>query len=389
MPIDLEVWRERLRERDPAAGRVALEAARDDAEALAALADDLAACGLTAAWASLAEATGEPALIEAFERLWHEGDDEVAAAWARLASAAERDVPEEVARGAARHDQRLRLRDRARTAAADSPKVARWLAKPVVLRVRCEACGRDAPHEAPTVFFDPERHGADPSDGILAPMVLGCPFCGAEDDFSITETSAIEVATRGLAAARLEGPWAVQLGRASLEDGTPIRRASDGLRILRERAEASADDPAAWRRLGNYAIRCDRIDDALDAWRRGAAIPEDFDCALAVAMEAVARGGEDAAAFDDVARAVARLSNADPQRRPIQAAQLAEAIRRIRGDDPLTLSLGDLELDVHAIGDWSRLGELLASTKLRAASLERRRPSGPVTLADAFARVGR
>jgi hypothetical protein len=378
---------ERLAARDPEAGRAVLDEVGEDPAALAAHAEALAACGLTAAWAERAAGAATPELLEVFARLWHPSDEAVAASWLAAAEALGASVPEAVREAAERHRARGRLRDKARRARGDSPLVRRWLESPLVLRVRCEGCGRDAVHETPVALFDPEAHGASasPGAGVYVPRVLECPFCGAADAYELDPEAAREVATRALAAARRPGRWTVQPGRAALADGTPIRRPSEGLRRLRERAEARPDDPAAWRFLANFAVRADRLDVAREAWRRGASLEDDFDCALALAIGAASEpDAEPEALFEAVARAVGRLPHADPERRPLQAAQLAEAVRAVRDavEGPLTLVVGDRQLDVRALADWSRLGELLALA--RGAALRREAAVDPVRVVDAL-----
>lgn len=255
---------------------------------------------------------------------------------------------------------------------------------PIPLEVRCRECDEVTTHEVGAVLFDPEpvEQGVEDawSAAIYVPLSLTCPRCGAVDAFEVLPDSGEAVRALALAGLEETGPVTVRQGRAALSDGTPIRTPSEGLAILRERAEAKPDDALGWRRLGNFAVRADRHDEALEAFRRGAEIDGELECAIAVAVDEVARERE--GAFDALARALSRLPGAARERRPIQAAQLAEALRRL-GEGYLHAS-GSV-VDVGAVRDWSRLGELLAVAS--SIALRREAEADPIDLRDALARL--
>ena len=385
MATDEETLRARI-----GAGREEAEAALDALEgpsqALAALGEELARLGLSWRWAELVPPS--PEALSTFAALFHPADAEIAARWVAAADALGAEALERAREAAATHASREGLRERARRAAQGSPAIRRWLSSPVAMRARCEECGRDFVSEVGAVIFDPEAHAAhvdgqsaDAGEGIYVPLVLACPFCAAADAYAVEEPSAREIATRALAAVREPGPWVVQVGAVALTDGTPIRRPSEGLAILRERADAEPDDGGLWRALGNFALRAGRGDEAIDAFRRGAEDPRELECALAVAVHEITGGevlapeigSETDGALEALARALSRLPGSDRKRRPGRAAQLAELVRRLRDSDPAPLALivDERVISLAKSTDWSRLGELLGAAATRAIRLER------------------
>ncbi|GAB5544999.1 MAG: hypothetical protein SangKO_047590 [Sandaracinaceae bacterium] len=337
-----------------------------DAAALPSLAQEAAQAGLTLAWAEAAADRPSAEALSSFAAIWHPADEALASSWARAAEAMEAPLPDDVADAEKRHTRRQRKRDKARRAPAGSPLVDAWLGSPVLLRVRCGACGRDACHEVGTALFDPSEAVTDAATlhlGVYVPFILACPFCDAEDDYSLSIPSAQEIATRAAAAARMRRDFPVRVGKAGLADGTSIRRPSEGLRILRARAEEQGGGER-WRALGNFALRAGRADEALEAFERGAEDPAELACALAVAAEALGR--EDGEPGPLVARAVSRVPLAEEKWRPQLCAEVAEALRKLlpRTEKPLRLRMvgrrGAATVDVRAIKDWARLGELLA-----------------------------
>lgn len=239
----------------------------------------------------------------------------------------------------------------------------------IPLVVQCRSCERDATHEVGAILFDPGPVEDDPDDAeawsraVYVPLSLACPHCAAVDEFEVTVAS-------GRAARDALGSDIVQEGRAALSDGTVIYTPSEGLRILRERADASPRRGPAWRALGNFAMRSGRADIALDAYARGAAIDTELECAIALAVSTVARG--EPSAFDEVARAVSRLPLAKPNRRPLQAAHLAELLRTLSGrGEALIVHVGEEPIEVGSVRDWSRFGEQLAARDARSIRVER------------------
>lgn len=229
----------------------------------------------------------------------------------------------------------------------------------IELAVTCGACAAPAVHEVGAVLLDLDAlDGADDeaawTRAVYVALSLACPACGAVDAHRVDPASGRALVVDG---------EVVREGRAALSDGTPIHTPSEGLAILEARARAAPSDPRGWRALGNFALRAGRDDAALAAWRRGAELEGELECALAVAVDAVAR--EDAAAPEHVARALERLVFAAPPRRPLQSAQVAELVRRLAA--PLAVSIDGERVDSSRVRDWSALGERLASARRLAA----------------------
>ncbi len=220
------------------------------------------------------------------------------------------------------------------------------------LAVVC-ACGRRTVHEVGAVLLDDDaREGADDAAAwtraVYVLVSLTCPGCGAIDEHSVEPASA---------RALVVDDEVVHAGRAALSDGTVITSPSAGIAHLRRLADAAPEEATRWRALGNFAMRSDRSAEALEAWRRGAAIEKELECALAVAVDAVARFEPSAPRL--VGRAAERLVFAEPQRRPLQSAQVAELFRKLA--ESLTLELDGERIQTATIRDWSRFGERLAS----------------------------
>lgn len=232
---------------------------------------------------------------------------------------------------------------------------------PVTLAVRCRACEREASHEVGAVLFDADAL-EDWTAAVYVPVSLTCPHCGAVDEHDVLPAPHVAELAEKSRDARAA---TVREGRAALSDGTPLRTPSEGLALLRERAEEKPKDPLGWRKLGNFALRADRHEEALEAFRAGAAIDGEVECAIAIAAHEVS--SESPAAFDALARALSRLPRAEPQRRALQAAQLTELLRQL-GHGTLRVSDGD-DVDVSSVRDWSRLGERLARPTVRSIRL--------------------
>ncbi|MCA9605351.1 MAG: hypothetical protein KC619_07140 [Myxococcales bacterium] len=225
----------------------------------------------------------------------------------------------------------------------------------IELAVTCADCGASAVHEVGAILLDLESlEGEDDAAAwtraVYVAMSLVCPGCGAVDRHEVDPASgrALEVDGR-----------VVREGRAALSDGTVIHTPTEGLSILEARASKRPNDPRGWRALGNFAMRAGRVDEALVAWRRGAELDGELECALAVAVDGVAREAEGAPEL--VVRALERLRFAEPQRRPLQSAQVAELVRQL--PTPLAITIDAERVDSASIRDWSGFGERLAVAK--------------------------
>lgn len=220
----------------------------------------------------------------------------------------------------------------------------------ISLAVTCAECGAAAEHEVGAVLVDPDALDDAPERAVYVAMSLTCPSCGAVDRHRVDA----EVAR----AIEIDGE-VVRAGRAGLSDGTPIHTVSEGIERLRARAEKEPGDAFGWRALGNFAMRSGRADEALEAWGRGAEIDGELECALNVAVDAVERDAP--GAVDRVATALERLVHAQSERRPLQAAYVAELVRKVRA--PMTVLVDGDAKESTTIRDWSRFGEALAIAK--------------------------
>ncbi|MCB9594258.1 MAG: hypothetical protein H6719_16110 [Sandaracinaceae bacterium] len=225
----------------------------------------------------------------------------------------------------------------------------------IELAVTCTACGAGAVHEVGAVLLDHDAlEGADDAEAwtraVYVAMSLTCPSCGAVDQHRVVPESGRALEVDG---------QIVREGCAALSDGTVIHTPTEGITLLEARASAAPNDPLGWRALGNFAMRAGQSERALAAWRRGAELDGELECALAIAVDAVARSSEHAA--DLVARAAERLVFAAPQRRPLQSAHVAELVRKLGA--PLVLVLDGTRVDPTGVRDWSGFGERLATAR--------------------------
>ncbi|MFO0650031.1 MAG: SEC-C metal-binding domain-containing protein [Polyangiales bacterium] len=217
---------------------------------------------------------GDTSLLPLAVAAWRDGDLSAAAAAAHLARLAGSDaeLPAALLRDAS---LRAELRPKALdvTSAPKGNTVALDVVRGGALTVdlTCNRCGRVSPHDPGGAVVHPDlvACAGDGWDGVVFERVITCPHCGAEDDYSLGPT-----ARRAIAVCRL---GAMQHGRAgarvlvgipSLSDGTPIRRASDGLRHWRSRLEADPNDAEGWLRLGHLYKIHRRIEQSIDAYRR-------------------------------------------------------------------------------------------------------------------------
>lgn len=233
------------------------------------------------------------------------------------------------------------------------------------LKVTCRECGTATEHRVGAVFVDHESRGGDDdaaawTRAVYVPVSLTCPSCGAVDAHDVVPESARRLQVDG---------EVVREGRVALSDGTVIHNPSEGIARLTERAEASPTEAIAWRALGNFAMRAGRDDEALAAWRRGADLEGEFECALAVAVDAVARAAPDAGA--QVERAAERLVHTQAERRPLQSAHVAELARKwahlpthTEGrSDSMVIRIDGRPIEVLHVKDWSAFGEALAGAR--------------------------
>jgi hypothetical protein len=110
-------------------------------------------------------------------------------------------------------------------------------------------------------------------DGIVLARILECAKCHAIDEYTVAPTTRVRLLASAFAAAQKDRgakelpSWGgVIVGVSRLWDGTDLRRPSQGLARLREITRERPDSGEAWRRLGNFAERYDRREEAKTAW---------------------------------------------------------------------------------------------------------------------------
>lgn len=217
---------------------------------------------------------GDTALLPLVVAAWRDGDIIAAATAAHLARLAgtEAELSAAMLRDAAlREAQSPKALDVAAAPRGDAVVLDVVRGGRLTVELTCNRCGRAAPHEPGGAAVHPDlvACAGEGWDGVVFERVITCPHCGAEDDYSLGPT-----ARRAIAVCRL---GAMQHGRAgarvlvgipSLSDGTPVRRASDGLRHWRSRLEGDPNDAEGWLRLGHLYKIHGRIEQAIDAYRR-------------------------------------------------------------------------------------------------------------------------
>jgi hypothetical protein len=182
---------------------------------------------------------------------------------------------------------------------------------PIQVQVTCRRCGRRRRHGARAILIHPDAAKLD-WDGIVFDGVIVCP-CGAEDEYDLDAPERAQLALRMLA-----GDPRVTLGEARLWDGTVLRRPLEGLRRLREWAEANPRQGEGWRRLGNFAESLDRPEEAVAAWHEAVAVDDrEVEAACSLARHALDR--------DDPVRAFHHAQMTLARWKPFPVATLALA----------------------------------------------------------------
>ena len=271
---------------------------------------------------------------------------------------------------------------------------------PRELELRCNACGTVATYEVGHVIVHPdlEKCRAEGWDGLFLGRIIVCKSCSAEDDYTLGGDAhlALMGQTLGLVASRVEADerTGFQIGVANLWDGTTVRRASQGLAILREAAASQPARADRWRRLGNFALRCGSRDEAEMAYRKAVeADGREAEAAHSLA-EMLWESGRIQESAPFVARTIERLCNCDspPDLRFEMARSALGMVRTSLGmsREPLALmaawargttpagdplvSLSSVNLCDLSDDEWERLAELLADEDTCAARLTRDLP---------------
>ncbi|RYZ18026.1 MAG: tetratricopeptide repeat protein, partial [Myxococcaceae bacterium] len=148
------------------------------------------------------------------------------------------------------------------------------------LSLRCGRCDKRFRITPEVVMMHPNRARVDPRwNGIVTLPAVVCPDCGAEDEFSLTMGASLSLTwglLRGLFGGT-PGETGIARGEVKLWDGTVARSATHALTHLRSLTEQRPAEAEPWRRLGNFCLRCQRLDEAEKAFRRALDLDPDDD----------------------------------------------------------------------------------------------------------------
>jgi len=269
------------------------------------------------------------------------------------------------------------------------------------LPLRCNRCTREGRYEVGVVIINPDLRACEAAgwDGVTFERVVVCKFCGAEDDYTLTD-EAFAILVADSMRAKLSpttprgdlpsGPRHVTRGIASVADGTHIRRASDALRHWQALVARDPKDAEAWLRLGNVLRKSARVDEARDAFTRAMTLrPTHLDTPV-VLLDLLLGEGRVSEGDDLPPRIFAAMRATENSPEDLNdAARVVLEYARVtcEAGRPLTLELA-WEVDAGSLGvrqqqgavdlsrttQWERLQALLASPNLRMARL---RPSHP------------
>jgi tetratricopeptide (TPR) repeat protein len=225
-------------------------------------------------------------------------------------------------------------------------------------------------------------------DGVYLGRVIACMTCGAEDDYALTSSALMTLGAEVLRAAAGEDCPGFHLTVAKLWDGTVVRRASQALAVLRAAAAEQPERAESWRRLGNFALRCGRPDEAETSYRRAIEVDDrEVEAAHSLA-EMLWQADRVAEALAFVAKTIERLPgcDSDPDLRLGMARSAIEMLRTglelspqplalmacwsrgTAGRDPV-VSVSSVDLRRLADAAWDRLGEFLGEETVVAARL--------------------
>ena len=162
---------------------------------------------------------------------------------------------------------------------------------PLILQLRCKSCRRIYNYEVPTVFLSPKRNELAKQDlgewdGVMLSRIITCKNCGVDDEYEVTARAYLHLVAelRLLKTNKPVDRQRVLLGEARLFDGTIVRRPTQGLKHLRELAEADPKNGEVWRRLGNFNEKLERFEDAEEAWRESVEVdPKEIEAAWSLA----------------------------------------------------------------------------------------------------------
>jgi tetratricopeptide (TPR) repeat protein len=266
--------------------------------------------------------------------------------------------------------------------------------KELKLPLKCNDCGRVSTYEVGHVVAhpQPEQCRAEGWDGVLLGRVIVCKRCRAEDDYQLTGEANMTLSAQMLVLCATrdnpaEGP-ALTLGAACLWDGTIVRRPSQGLAALRASVARESERAEPWRRLGNFARRYGRMEEAERAFRKSVELDErEVEAAHSLAeMCWNARRFREAAPLLGLTIERLRDGDAAAELRQAMSRSTLEMLRAGLDMDPTPIALmavweqgttsgtpvvGLSSVDLRELSDaaWDRLAEFLLDKRLIKAGL--------------------
>lgn len=269
--------------------------------------------------------------------------------------------------------------------------------QPLRLDVRCLECESEWTERVERAFVDVKAASDSDSDwdGVLLSKVISCSQCGAIDRYQLAGHSHLVLAAENLRALGGEAARVV-CATAATWDGSPVQRASDGIKRLERFIEREPTNGEAWRRLGNYLERFGAPrEDVIAAWRRAVEV-DDEEVEAAYSLAAAAAKARSWFDFEDALRELLdRLRHSRGQARRHLAVAAACLIREatFSGAPPRALELawsggsrGGKQvvylssISLAAIPDWEALEDFLADRDLVAGHLTPELPTDRPTL---------
>lgn len=185
-------------------------------------------------------------------------------------------------------------------------------ARPVRLKLRCDACGRAFKRSFAWVAVSPDPGLADDWDGVVPSEIVECPGCGAVDEYTVPPSSTTGLLLKTLGSkGGSRSRKGVIVAASRLWDGTIVQRPTQALQRLRELTRELADSAEAFLRLGNGYKRWGLTDEAIWAWKKACELDEgEVEAAYALARHLLGPGGDPTEGFQYLRLAVARLPSA-------------------------------------------------------------------------------
>lgn len=350
------------------------------------------------------EQLGDVSLLPRVVAAWRPGEALAALTATRLAYLAgqESTLPPELRRDADKANTARRdLLARALSAGGLDELTAAIDEQPLSVDLVCNQCKRAARYDTGTATVHPdlERCKREGWDGVVFERVIVCKYCGAEDDYTLGPTALFSIMAGSLKA-MMEGRAPtlddldnarVRVGVPGLSDGTHIRRASDGLRHWEKKLARNPGDADAWLRLGNLQRTQDRVDAAVDSYRRSIALRPTHVETLGGLLETLLEAGRGDEASELPGKILAALprSGATPSVRAAVAALVAEFARLAVGDGQALglmaswpgggtkkqVEVNVSSLDLRRVTRWDRLAEFIAHPAVLMTSLKNAEPA--------------